>query len=289
MGINRIVRCGLLCSLMLGLTTLSVAGQEARSLLPETVKNKGYVTIGSQQTVPPIEFRDTKTLEVIGASVDLLHEVGKRLQIDIRFQQAEYSALISGIEANRFDIASGAISDTAEREEKLDFINYMMAGAAILVRLGEETSLKTINDFCGHKMATLLGSRVIMDAVDKASAQCIAQGRQPIEVDQLPSAPDARQQLDLKRVDGYLGDYPALVYMLQQMPARYAIASGNYILVPYTTSWGFAKNNPSLRDSFKAAMDEIYADGTYLAILKKWQLDGVALDRITVNMPANRR
>lgn len=289
MGFNRIVRCGLLCSLMLGLTTFSVAGQEARSLLPETVKNKGYVTIGSQQTVPPIEFRDTKTLEVIGASVDLLHEVGKRLQIDIRFQQAEYSALISGIEANRFDIASGAISDTAEREEKLDFINYMMAGAAILVRLGEETSFKTINDFCGHKMATLLGSRVIMDAVDKASAQCIVQGRQPIEVDQLPSAPDARQQLDLKRVDGYLGDYPALVYMLQQMPARYAIASGNYILVPYTTSWGFAKNNPSLRDSFKAAMDEIYADGTYLAILKKWQLDGVALDRITVNMPANRR
>jgi len=263
--------------------------QDLGHLLPDDYKQAGYVSVGSQQTVPPIEFRDPQTLELQGASVDLLMEVGRRLGVEIRYAQAEYSALIPGIEAKRFDIASGAISDTEEREEKLDFINYMVAGASILIHEEDDDKYKTLTDFCGKTMATLLGSRVIMGEVEKVSDQCVADGKGSIDVEQLPSAPDARQQLDLRRVDGYLGDLPALVYMRQQLPGKYAIVGGNYKVINYITSYGFPKDRTDLRDAFKAALDAIKADGTYDTIMARWDLSGAALPEITLNLPANKR
>jgi len=263
--------------------------QDLGNLLPDDYKKAGFVSVGSQQTVPPIEFRDPQTLELQGAGVDLLREAGKRLGVEIRYAQAEYSALIPGIEAKRFDIASGAISDTEEREEKLDFINYLMAGASILIHAEDNDKYQTLVDFCGKTMATLLGSRVIMGEVEKVSDQCVADGKGAIHVEQLPSAPDARQQLDLRRVDGYLGDFPALVYMKSQLPGKYEIVGGNYKVINYITSYGFPKDRTDLRDAFKAALDAIKADGTYDDIMTRWDLSGVSLSELTLNLPANKR
>jgi polar amino acid transport system substrate-binding protein len=263
--------------------------QDAASLVPQDIRARGTLKVGSQQTFPPIEFREPGKQVVTGASADLLAEIAKRLNLKLEYIQAEYAALIPGIEADRFDVASGGISDTEEREEKLDFVNYMRSGGSILVRSDEAGLYRTINDFCGKGTATLLGGRVIMAAVEKASEGCVTKGSQPIRAEQLPSAPDARMQLDLKRVDGYLGDFPALVYMMSQFPGRYKIVGDNYILTPYITSWGFAKKRTGLRDAVQKATQAMVADGTYKTIMAKWGVDGAGLSEISINLPASKR
>lgn len=257
--------------------------------IPKDVRDRGVIRVGSQQTFPPVEFREDGKPAVTGVSVDLLTEIGKRLGLKIEYIHAEYAALIGGVEAGRFDIASGGISDTEEREQKLDFVNYMKSGGSILLLADNKDRLDTIADFCGKKVATLLGSRVIMDAVEKASAECVSKGKPAIEAAQLPSAPDARMQLDLKRVQGYLGDYPALVYLGTLFKGKYRIAGGNYVLTPYITSWGFGKDKQGLRNAVQKAAESMRADGTYVAIMKKWGVDGGALPQISVNLPANKR
>ncbi|NVP58217.1 ABC transporter substrate-binding protein [Mycoplana rhizolycopersici] len=263
--------------------------QDAASLVPSEIRDRGTLTVGSQQTFPPIEFREPGSQEVSGASADLLREIAKRLKLELTYVQAEYAALIPGIEAKRFDMASGGISDTEEREQKLDFVNYMQSGGSMMVRAEDDANYKTIADFCGKSVATLLGSRVIMEKVEAASAKCVAAGKEAIRAEQLPSAPDARMQLDLKRVDAYLGDFPALAYMGTQFPGKYAIVGGNYILTPYITSWGFAKDQAALRDAVKKATDEMLADGSYKQIMDKWGVGGGALAEITINLPASKR
>ena len=269
-------------------TKTAQANPEAVALLPKPVRDAGTLRVGSQQTFPPVEFRQDGKAEPVGVSVDLLNEIGKRLGLTITFVHGEYAALIPGLEAGRFDIASGGISDTEEREQKVDFVNYMMSGGSILVRAADADKYASIADFCGKSVATLLGSRVIMAAVEKASEACVAGGKQPITANQLPAAPDARMQLDLGRVDGYLGDFPALVFMKSQVQGKYAIAGGNYILTPYVTSWGFPKNS-TLKDAVQKATQSMLADGTYKTILSKWEMEGAALPEITVNLPASKR
>jgi polar amino acid transport system substrate-binding protein len=263
---------------------------DAAKLVSPEVRARGVLRVGSQQTFPPVEFREPGKTEVTGVSRDLLEEIAKRLNLRLEYIQGEYASLIPGVEADRFDVASGGISDTEEREEKLDFVNYMYSGGSMLALSDTPiASLKTIDDFCGKSVATLLGSRVIMGAVEAASERCTKAGKQPIRAEQLPSAPDARMQLDLKRVDAYLGDLPALVYMSSQFPGRYKIVGGNYILTPYITSWGFAKNRTGLRDSVQKAAQSMLEDGTYKRILDKWGMAGAALPAITVNLPQTKR
>ncbi|HTN48663.1 MAG TPA: ABC transporter substrate-binding protein [Burkholderiaceae bacterium] len=262
---------------------------DVTNLVPQDVRDRGALRVGSQQTFPPVEFREPGKTEVTGASADLLAEIAARLGLKLEYTQSEYAALISGVEADRFDVASGGISDTEEREQKLDFVNYMVSGGSILVLSNNPDTLNNIDDFCGKAIATMLGSRVLMGAVEAASERCTKAGKQPIRAEQLPSAPDARMQVDLKRVDGYIGDYPALAYMSTQFPGKYKIVGGNYMLTTYITSWGFGKNKPGLRDAVQKATESMLKDGTYKKILDKWNLGGGALPAITVNLPASKR
>lgn len=278
-----------LAGLLAGILAHSAFAGEGANLVPEAIRKAGKITVGSQQTFPPIEFRQAGSTEVTGASADLLREIAKRLDLKLEYVQAEYAALIPGIEAKRFDMASGGISDTEEREQKLDFVNYMFSGGSAMVRTEDNDKYKTINDFCGKSVATLLGSRVIMSKVEEASAACKAKGAAEIRAEQLPSAPDARMQLDLKRVDAYLGDFPALVYMGSQFPGKYSIVGGNYMLTPYITSWGFAKDQTGLRDAVKVTLEEMLKDGAYKSIMDKWGVGGATLSEITVNLPASKR
>ncbi len=265
------------------------ASADLSASVPADIKARGVIRIGSQQTFPPVEYREPGKDEVTGVSRELLDEVARRLGLKVQFVQAEYAALIPGLDANRFDVASGGISDTDEREEKVDFVNYMYAGASILTLAKHKTTFNTIDDFCGKGVATMLGSRVITAAVDAASERCKQAGKPTIRIEQLPSAPDARQQVDLQRVDGYIGDLPALAYMRQQFPGRYNIAGGDYRLTTYIASWGFNKRAPGLRDAVQRAAQSMLADGTYRTILTKWNLSDAALPEITVNLPASKR
>ena len=262
---------------------------EAAKMVPQDIRDRGVLTVGSQQTFPPVEYKKPDENEVSGASADLLREIAKRLDLKIEYIHGEYASLIPGLESKRFDIASGGISDTEEREQKVDFVNYMVSGGSILVRAADKDKYNTIADFCGETVAMLLGSNTIMAALEKANAECEAAGKPKFTVDQLPSAPDARAQLDLGRVNGYLGDFPALVYFIANAPGNYAIAGGNYILTPYITSWAFAKDNTALRDAVQKVTQEMLEDGAYVKLLGQSGLEGGALPEITINLPSSKR
>jgi polar amino acid transport system substrate-binding protein len=277
-------------SLLAGFATSAAAQtSDAAQLVPQEIRDRGALTVGSQQTFPPVEFKKPNETAVTGASADLLIEIAKRLGLKLEYIHGEYASLIPGLESKRFDMASGGISDTEEREQKVDFVNYMMSGGSILVRDADKDKYKTIADFCGGTVAMLLGSNTIMKALETANAECEKAGKAKFTIDQLPSAPDAKAQLDLGRVDGYLGDFPALVYFVINAPGNYAVAGGNYILTPYITSWAFSKDNTGLRDAVQKVTQEMLKDGTYVKLLGNWGLEGGALPEITVNLPASKR
>jgi len=261
---------------------------ELAAKVPDALRTSGVLRVGSQQTFPPVEYREEGSDKTIGVSVDLLEEIASRLDLQLEYVQGEYAALIPGLEAGRFDMASGGISDTEEREQAVDFVNYMMSGGSILLRADDSLKYNTIKDFCGKSISTMLGGRTIMGAVEAASAECVAEGKGEITAEQLPTAPDSRMQLDLKRVDGYIGDFPALVYMMSNSPGTYGIAGGNYMLIPYITSWAFPKESP-LTGLVQETTQGMLDDGTYLEILKKWGMEGASLPEITINLPASKR
>jgi len=258
--------------------------------LPKAVRDSGVLRVGSQQTYPPIEFRDPASNEMVGVSTELLTEVAKRLGLKVQWVQSDYGALITGAKADRFDLASGGISDQPEREKELDFVNYLLTGTGILTQVADVKAYKTIDDFSGRKVAFTLGAKKIEAAVKEASDKLVAAGKPAIEMVTLPSSSDAKMQLDLKRVDGYLNETCTLAYFMSQNPGKYGmVQEGKYILTPLITSWGFTKQNTVLRDAVQATMKAMQKDGTYAKLLQKWDLAGGALPEITINLPWDAR
>lgn len=240
--------------------------------------------IGSQLTYPPIEFRDANSTKVRGVSAELLSEVARRLGMSIEWVQSDYSALITGLMAGRFDIASGGISDQPERRKIIDFINYMKVGTGILVRNEDRKELTRLEDFSGRKVSLSLGATRIQTLINETSETLRKEGKEPITIVALPNTSEAIMQLNLHRVDGYLNETPMLAYLIQQVPGKYAIlGDGRYILTPLLTSWGFRKENDHLRDRVKATLDGMFRDGTYLKILHKWNLSEGSLLALAIN------
>lgn len=272
-------------------TDVSAQGQSgAAALLPKAVTDRGVLRVGSQQTYPPIEFRDPVSKEMVGVSTELLTEVAKRLGLKVQWVQSDYGALITGAKADRFDIASGGISDQPERQKELDFVNYLLTGTGILTLVNVVGQYKTIEDFSGKKVAFTLGAKKIEAVVVGASDKLVAAGKPPIGMVTLPSSSDAKMQLDLNRVDGYLNETCTLAYFMAQNPGKYAmVQEGKYVLTPLITSWGFTKQNTGLRDAVQATMKGMLKDGAYLKILEKWDLAGGKLPEITINMPWDYR
>ncbi|HWQ08666.1 MAG TPA: ABC transporter substrate-binding protein [Holophaga sp.] len=273
--------------LPLGVLLAAPPAGSGRDLLPPAIRASGVIRVGSQATFPPIEFREEGRAEVSGLSADLLREISARLGCRIAWVHAEYAGLISGLQAGRFDLVSGGMSDTPEREAKLDFVNYFHSGAGILL-LADHAPADGIEDLSGRTAATMLGSRVIAEAVQAANQKLAARGRPPIQLVQLPAATDARLQLDLRRVDAYLGDLPALLYLCSRFPGKYRLAGRQYTFADYISSWGFAKSDPGLRDAILLTARDLLQDGTYARLLAKWGCTGFGLPAITLNQPAHQ-
>ena len=259
---------------------------DPRSLLPEQVKKTRVLRVGSQQTYPPIEYRDHKTGRVVGLSAELLEEIAKRLGLKLEWVQCDYGALITGAKAGRFDLVSGGISDQIERERELDFVNYMASGTAILIERKRVPEFWFLEDFSGHKVAFTFGAKIIESVVRDASDKLVAQGKPPIEMVMLPNTADAKMQLDLGRVDGYLNETFTLVHMMKQTPGRYTMVRyGYYTLTNLATSWGFTKKDTGLRDAVQTVAQRMMDDGTFAEIARKWDLEAGMLPQITINTP----
>ena len=89
-----------------------------------------------------------------------------------------------------------------------------------------------------------------------------------------PADTDGILALKADRIDAY-ETTPVAAYYIAQDPGSFEFGGPAIDALPV----GIAsrKDNTELRDQIQAAIDEMYADGTMMEILEKWQLQDFAL------------
>lgn len=81
-----------------------------------------------------------------GYDVEVIQEVGKRINADIEFTTVPWDSIFLGLESKRYDIIANEIEKTKEREEKYIFSDkYLVSAAQIIVKEGEN-NIKTLKD-----------------------------------------------------------------------------------------------------------------------------------------------
>ncbi len=198
-----------------------------------------------------------------------------------RFMNTTFDGIIPSLNARRFDVIMSALSDTEERRQAIDLIDYFNAGTSILVAKGNPANIRSIDDLCG-KTVGLQNGTTQEELANAQKAKCQANGSD-LEVLTFDKDTDALLALKAGRSVADMNDFPVAAYNARVSGggADFEVVGKQLDPAPYGI--GVRKSDVALRDSLREALVAIIADGTYDEVLAKWDVTKGALKTAAIN------
>ncbi|MGO7363433.1 ABC transporter substrate-binding protein [Rhizobium leguminosarum] len=264
-----------------------VLTQKLADGLPPSVKSSGVLKVATDLT-PPISFHGEDG-KLIGIDADIAAALGVILGVDVEMTDVGAgAAIVPSILAKRFDLSISGINDDPELEKQVDVIDYMYDATTIMTIKDNPLAIKGMEDLCGKKVAVPVGT-FQAKMVEAASAKCAT----PVNIMSIPKMPDVLQAVRTGRADATVNGYATSVYTTEHQTGN---GKGLQALPDIRLAVGYlgmltAKDNPQLRDSVVAALQQMVDSGAYETIMKKWSLGPLAVKTVKVNdaasMPAD--
>jgi len=251
-SLKKILTAGLI-----GLTCVA-ATAHAEDLLDQ-VKARGTLRIGLEGTFPPFNSKDTKTGELVGFDVDIAKAVATKLGVKPEFITTEWSGIIAGLQAGKFDVIVNQVGATDARKQVLDFSpGYTFSGAELIQRSNDDRKFTSLEDLKGKKLGVGLGTNY-MDMAKAVGG---------IDIKTYPGAPEYLRDLAAGRLDAALNDKLMLAYLMKnsQLPLK----AGAMVGSAAPSAIPFKKGNPNFAKAIDDAMTQLEADGTFAKISDKW-------------------
>ncbi|WP_405619090.1 ABC transporter substrate-binding protein [Streptomyces sp. NBC_00076] len=259
--------------------------------LPQSIRDKGVIKVGSDIAYAPVEFKDSSG-KTVGIDPDVAAAMGKQLGVTFDFQNGTFDTLITGLRSKRYDIAMSAMTDTKDRQEGIDsdtgkkvgegvdFVDYFTAGVSIYTKKGDDQAIKTWSDLCGKKLVVQRGT-VSEDLAKSESKKCT--GGKTIALQSFDNDQQAQTRLRAGGADAGSSDFPVAAYAVKTSGGGndFQLVGEQVEAAPYGIA--VAKDQTQLRDALKAALDAVIKSGEYEKILKKWGADAGAIKAAVIN------
>ena len=238
--------------------------------IPSTaLDTAGQITYCADISSPPLTFYDASQ-KPTGAEIELGDALAAEFGVRASWVNVSFNGIIPALQAKQCDAIISQLYIKPARQAVVDFVPYMYASNTFMVA-GQNQAIQSADDLCGKKVAGETGTTVIQYLTDQ-SAKCETAGKAKIDIRQFTRDSDALQQLRLGLVDSYATTLETAAYVLKQQPNTFRLAGQpfNRIQVGAATR----KDDSALHDALAQALAAIKKNGTYDAILKKWNLTG---------------
>jgi polar amino acid transport system substrate-binding protein len=245
-------------------------------LLPQAIRNKGIVKVGSEIAYAPVEFKDSSG-KVTGIDPELGAALGKQLGVKFEFQNSTFESLLTGLRAKRYDIVMSAMTDTKDRQNGMengkkvgtgvDFVDYYSAGVSIYLPQGKDQGIKTWADLCGKKIVVQRGT--VSHDLAKARAKTCPAGKK-LAIQAFDDDQQAQTRLRAGGADAGASDSPIAAYAVKTSGGGkdFRIVGPTVQAAPYGIV--VAKGNGQLTKALQEATDAIIKNGEYGKILARW-------------------
>lgn len=236
------------------------------------------IVAAADPSLLPYNFlgEDGETWE--GINVDLAAALSEELGRDIVFESAGFDTIIPGLASGRYDIALTGMFDTKERQETVDFVDYLLAANNFLTR-SDYRDVESMDDLCGEVVG-IPGGAIEADLLAEASTACTEAGDEAITVNEFADLDATVLALKSGRIDVTPNDSAANAYILAANEDEVK-TSGGYLNEGYFAA-AFPKDS-ELTAELDSAFAAIMADGTYAGILEEWGIADRAMDEPIVN------
>jgi polar amino acid transport system substrate-binding protein len=263
--VSRVLAACAVATLALGLSTAGAAHPAAVKLI-----NAGYLTVGTDATYPPMESSAVnRPGTYIGADIDLANALAKAMGLKgAKIVNNTFDTIIPALQRKKFDVIISSMNDTPARAQVINFVDYMRASEAIVVKSSSGIHANSFLGVCGHSVAVETGT-VELDGLNTANKSC----KSKITIKPFKLDTDAFQAFVSGHAEAYTGDLPVAAYYVKQHEGSLRLA-GKPFGAGENYGIGILKSNPGLKGALVRALAKIRASGQYNRILSKWGVGG---------------
>ncbi len=234
------------------------AGQDCVHRIVES----GRLRVGISGVQPPLNMRN-KAGELVGLDVELAQALADAMDLELVLIERPFSELISGLEANDFDMVISSMTITPARNARVAFAGpYLISGATLLTR---------------EELVSELGGMDELDSPDRTWAALEGSTGEELIRNAFPRArlvtakalPNLISQIHDGTIDGLISDLPFVRYELARNPN-----SGLAVMPqPFTTEpLGVAlpPNSPLFANLVQNYLNTLEYTGLLIQMKAKW-------------------
>ena len=218
--------------------------------------------VGTHPTFAPFEFLDRSSREYVGFDMDMIREIGKRMNVEVEFVNMGFDGLIPALMTNNIDIVVSGVTITEERKKRVDFCEpYYQAGQGLMIRVGDEAKYQKIEDLHNKTIAVQIGTTGADKAKDIPGAK----------VTNYNATSEAFMALTSRNAEAVVHDRPVLAYFMKTQP-RMSQSLQLQPAIEDAQQYGFAvkKGNKELLDKLNKGLEAVRQAGEDKQIYSKW-------------------
>lgn len=217
------------------------------------IKKAGKIVIATGGNYRPYNYMDSSN-QLVGYDIDWGNEIAKELGVKAEYITGQFSGLIPGLVAKKFDILLAGVNITDERKQSIDFSDpYSEDGVVAVIKKGSG-SVKSISEISGKVVGANSGSAF------EAAVKNIGKYK---ELKPYPGPPESFADLIAGRIDAVaIGKISATDYIKNAPYGKDIEIVGE----PFDTKQvgvALRKNNPELQEAINKIIADKKKDGTY--------------------------
>lgn len=220
----------------------------------DEIQEQGSMTVATSGTLLATSFRDPKSDELTGFEVEVVRELGKRLDLDIEFKELGFDEMLTSVNTGQIDIAANDIEITEDRLDNFIFSTPIKHsyGTAV-VRKDDLSGIKTLEDLKGKKAAGASTS-IYMEIARSYGAEEVTYDNATNEV--------YLRDVSIGRTDVILNDYYLSTFGVAAFPELNITIHPDIKYSPSEVGLVMNKDNKELAENVNKTLEEMLSDGT---------------------------
>ena len=244
--------------------------------VPADIRETGRLVIGVNVPYAPMEFKNADG-QLVGFDVELMNGVARVLGLVPDYRQIPFDQILPSVQAGTIDVGVSSVTDTAQREQLVDFVTYFEAGTQWASRPGVVVGPAAA---CGVKIGVAQGTLQATEELPRKSDECVAAGMAPLEIVEFASQDAVTAALVKGEVDAMSADSPVTGFAIKLSRGDLVPAGDVFDSAPY--GWPVPKDS-QLAESLRQALEHLIETGDYRAIATMWGVERGMIDKPQIN------
>lgn len=244
-----------------------------------TLANKTIKVAISPFYAPYAYLDPTNGERLIGSDVELSEAALSCVGLKSDYLKGAFSSLLQTVTSGQSDVMDANLYYTPERAKVVDFVVYMKAGGALLVRKGNPHKIKAMTDLCGLTTNAVAGS-YSQPILQKVQEKCRADGKPELTVILATETDAALRGLANGRADFVLDNVGGAAVRVAADPDNLEIAFTN--VQDALVGIAVKKGNDAVLDAYFEGLKIVQDNGTMAKIFDKYKLDRALITPVEI-------